>query len=327
MGNKKVYEGFVYRNEQMAGDPATHFLYEFNGPRSVSPLVLINDGITLWHEAASTNEAYDISHLWGLAAQLLGNPGEPPMYSWIEWVRYQVITGNLVPKAWPKGERFPHKGLLISAVYLQEARRLCADSQFERAWHLISIAYYHLGQGTASSTVKNTARAAKHGHAERSADVRELVLIALEKISRDGSATTVNGAKDQVEKLIRELNNKFPEVTEALSKFDESISEKTKGRSLATVKNDVISRVRNLLDTWSLPSGPYPEIAEAFASFSKRRKRNATTAEALSSTTSEGIPLLPVDDFYIRFISHVGDDFDLVTKCSVDGIETTLKRR
>ena len=78
------------------------------------------------------------------------------MYSWVEWLRYRITTGAFIPAQWKKRKPFPYKAVLISAIYFNEAKRLCDEGNLERAWHIIALAYYHLGLGSTSSTATNT---------------------------------------------------------------------------------------------------------------------------------------------------------------------------
>lgn len=293
------------------GEPLTHFFYEYQGERSVDPLMLIDSGITLWHEHVYTNEAHDNSHLWDLADCLLNGRQDAPMYSWIEWLRYRITIGTLVPAQWNSRKPYPYKGLLISAIYLQEARRLCTQGDTSRAWHVIAMAYYHLGLNTAPTTLQNTARAAKVMHANRSEKVRALVLGALERIRRDGSATSIESAKDKVIELLREKESK---IKDWLNEFETLVPQNTKGRTPSTLKNDVFARIRNMLDNWSLPSGPYPDIAVAFSHFSKRKHR-ADSSSLNDRTTSEDVP---IDDseYYLRLINFLEDGQVLTVKLS-----------
>ncbi|CAN4280806.1 hypothetical protein LJR125_003714 [Pseudoxanthomonas sp. LjRoot125] len=312
MVDTKSKEGISFQDSLTSGEPLTHFFYEWQGERAVEPLLLIENGVTLWHEHIYTDEAYDNSYLWDLAKEIVEDHGDTPMYSWAEWVRYQITTGAFIPAQWDSRKAYPYKGLLISAIYFQEARRLCAQGNPERAWHLIALAYYHLGLNTGLSTRQNTSRAAKVMHAARTEKVRALVLGALDKVRRDGSARSMESAKDQVVELMRE---KHDQIKHWLNEFDTLVPEKTKGRTVAKQKNDVFVRIRNMLDNWSLPSGPYPDIAEAFSHFSKR-KRTPPHAEAFNPrATSENVPI-DESDFYLRLINFWDDGTVLTVKVS-----------
>lgn len=269
------------------GEPLTHIFYEYEGEQSIHPETLINSGITLWHENVYSNEAHDNRGLWQLAETLLNERHKTPMYSWVEWLRYRITKGELVPETWDVHKPYPYKGLLISAIYFHEARRICAAGDSTRAWHIAAMAYYHLGLNTNSSTLKNTSRAAQMRHAARSEKIRMLVLEGLDIIASKGTAGSIAQAKDQVVDLLREKNKGV--VRDWLNEFDTLVPEKTKGRTTGSQKNDVLDRIRNLLDAWSLPSGPYPEIAESFSRFNAKKPN--VTRRVEQPATNEDVPL------------------------------------
>lgn len=132
--------------------PKTHFFYEYEGERSIDPAVLVEHGILLWHEQIHANPIDDISPIWAFAATQLEKREETPSHSYLEWLRQQVILNALVPESWNSLEPYPYKGLLISALYLQEARRLCREGESERVWHIVVLAYYYLGLNTVKSS-------------------------------------------------------------------------------------------------------------------------------------------------------------------------------
>lgn len=298
------------RDQPTKSDPLTHCFYEYQGERSVEPELLIENGVSLWHEHVDSDDVHDNSYLWAFATSLLENREATPMYSWIEWVRYQITLGSLTPPQWDSRKPYPYKGLLISAIYLQEARSLCEKGQAARAWHLVALAYYHLGLGTGSGTVRNTSRAAMLMHAARTEEVRALVLGALQKMRADESIRGLEATKDRVVEILRELG---PKAQEWLARFDSLVPENTKGRSDAPIKNDVFDRVRNMLDTWAAPAGPYPEIAEAFSHF-KRMSRASNPAVGLRKTSGQ----LPADDSecFLRVINFFEDGGVLTIRIS-----------
>lgn len=313
MGNKKGNEAGSQQDLLSSGEPITHFFYEYQGERAVEPLLLIENGITLWHEHIYANEAHDNNYLWELARSIVEDREDTPAYSWVEWVRYRITTGAFVPAQWGNLRPYPYKGLLISAIYLQEAKRLCAGGQSDRAWHIIALAYYYLGLNTASSMTQNTSRAAQIMHAGRTEKIRALVLAALDKIKNDESARSMEEAKDRVVELIRSKRD-MPPVQHWLNEFDTLVPERTKGRTSAKHKNDVLVRIRNMLDNWSLPSGPYPDIAEAFSFFSKRKKgKNVPTAN--DRTTCDSVPI-EESDYYLRLINFLDDGEVMTVKLS-----------
>ena len=312
MAATKSQDGASMKDSLANGEPITHFFYEHQGERSVEPLMLIDTGITLWHEHIYTNEVYDNSHLWELANRLLDARQDTPMYSWVEWLRYRITTGALVPSEWDSGKPYPYKGLLISAVYFQEAERLCLQGDPNRAWHVTAMAYYHLGLNTAASTRENAAKAAKMKHAAISEKMRVLVHGALDRIKRDGSANSIESAKDQVIELLRK--NEKGLLKDWLNEFETLVPKATKGRTESKLKNDMFARIRNMLDNWCLPSGPYPDIAEAFSHFS-RRKRKSKSSAIKDSPTSACIPI-DESEYYLRLISILEDGRMLTVKVS-----------
>ena len=280
-------------------EPLTHFFYEREGDCAVSPRLLVENGVTLWHEAVFTNEVYDNSYLWEVARKIVENRAETPMHSWVEWARYRITLGSFVPRQWGRRRPYPYKGLLISAIYLQESRRLCEEGQLDRAWHIIALAYYHLGLNTSRSTALNTSKAAQVMHAGRTEKVRALVLGVLETIQLDGTTSSITAAKDKVVDVLKARNKGL--IKDWLNEFDTLVPEKTKGRTEAKDKNDVFLRIRNMLDNWALPSGPYPEIAEAFSRFSKQ-KPPVSRHVSVTRVTSEDVPK-EAKNYFLRLIS------------------------
>lgn len=314
MKNTRNPNESLERRLMSSNDPLTHFFYERAGECTVPPCFLVENGIHLWHEAVASNDAHDNSYLWEEAQAIVNASCETPIYSWVEWVRYRITRGAIVPKRWGSHRPYPYKGLLISAVYFLEARRLCEQGNSDRVWHIIALAYYHLGLNSSRSTVRNTSKAAQVMHAERTEKIRVMVLWALEKIRTDGTASSISEAKDQVVDLIRALGKQKDKVIEDwLNEFDTRVPENTKGRSEASQKNDVYERIRNMLDNWSLPSGPYLEIKEAFSHFSKRKSRGTDQATS-EGTTSENFEAEEPTCF-LRLISYT-DEFTVTEKLS-----------
>lgn len=301
MATTKNAEDASMQNALTSGEPITHFFYEYQGERSVDPSMLVKTGIAMWHEHIYTNESHDNSPLWELAESLLEARQDTPMYSWVEWLRYRITTGDFVPEQWDNRKAYPYKGLLVSAIYFQEARRLCLQGNSDRTWHIITMAYYHLGLNTAASTTQNTSRAAQMMHARRTEKLRALVLAALDKIKNDQLADSVEGAKDKVIMLLHDWHKRNSDTREWIDEFDASVSKETKERTEAKQKNDVFDRIRNLLDTWSLPSGPYLEISESFSRFSKR-KRKVGARIANARVTNEEVPV-DESDCYLRLVN------------------------
>lgn len=302
MKSRRGLDESLERRLMSSNDPLTHFFYERAGECTVPPCLLVENGIHLWHEAVASNDAHDNSYLWEEAQAIINGPRERPFHSWVEWVRRSITLGGTVPKRWGSHRPYPYKGLLISAVYFLEARRLCEQDVGDRVWHIIALAYYHLGLNSSRSTTRNTSRAAQVMHAGRTEKIRAMVLGALNKIRADGTATSISAAKDQVVDLLRKHEDKFKDW---LNEFEVLVPDTTKGRSAATEKNDVFVRIRNMLDNWSLPSGPYPEIAEAFSQFSKRKSRG-TDQSTSKGTTSENFEV-EEPAYFLRLISFTDE--------------------
>lgn len=296
-------------------EPITHFFYEHEGPRPVEPLLLIGNAITLWHENVYTNDTHDNAYVWEHARSLVLTPQPTPSHSWVEWLREKITMGLMVPPEWDSRKPFPYKGLFISAVYLHEARRLCEQGESDRAWHIVAMAYYHLGLSTPRSTILNTTKAARLMHAARTEKLRAVVLGTIDAIRQKGVEDSIEGAKNRVVEVLRQIAMKDSEVASWFTEFDAMVSDKVKGRTMAKEKNDVFDRIRNLLDKWALPSGPYPEIAEAFSAFSKRARKPNANNHASRVETTEGIEL-DHSDYYLRLVHYVGDEFRLTTKLS-----------
>lgn len=309
MTTKSPLEEQITRNE-----PTTHFFYEHEGPRAVDPWLLIRDAIVLWHENVYANDTHDNIYLWEYAKSRVDQPQPTPSHSWVEWLRQRIILGSINPPRWNTRKPFPYKGLLISAIYLHEARRLCDQGQEDRAWHIIAMAYYYLGQNTPRNTSQNAARAAKLMQAARTENLRGMVLGALDVINEKKSANSIKEAQDQVIEVLRSLA-KDPNVSSWIAEFDAAVSDKVKGRRTGAFKSDVLNRLRESLETWALPSGPYPEIAEAFACFNKRDRKRTPSKHVVPPENSEGIEL-DDSDYYLRFVHYLGDEFLLTQKLS-----------
>lgn len=302
--------------ESLTGnDPITHFFYEYEGPRSVEQTLLIENAIVLWHEAVYSNNTHDNAYIWEHAKSLVYAPQPTPSHSWVEWLRQQITLGSEVPPMWDSRKAFPYKGLFISAIYLHEARRLCGQGESDRAWHIVAMAYYHLGLSTPHSTIQNTAKAAQLMHAARTEKLRGMVVGTLDAIEKNGAEDSIEGAKNRVVEILRKVAAKNPEVASWLAEFDAMVSDKVKGRTAAKHKNDVFDRIRNLLDKWALPSGPYPEISKAFSAFSKRTRKLEGNNHVPRAETTEGIEL-DDSDFYLRLVHYLGDEFRLTVKVS-----------
>lgn len=279
-----------------SSSPKTHFFYEYEGERSVDPSVLIASGVTLWHEQMLSNEVHDTSHLWAHACALLDARVDSPIYSHIEWLRYQITMGVIAPEKWDHSKPYPYKGMLISAIYFLEARRLCEEGREDRAWHVIAIAYYHLGINTTPTTTQSAANAALIKHAKRSEYLRALVMAFLKIVKEEDSAKSIN---DAIEEIIKLFENK-PKAMAGLDEFDKSIPDNTKHEK----ENDALERLRVTLKNWAAPKGPYPEIAAAFSHFRKRKGKSTDNLTSTSNTRTTSAEV-PVDEsnYYMRLIN------------------------
>lgn len=287
--------------------PRTHFLYEFEGEMAVDPSVLVEHGILLWHEQIHANELDDVSPLWAFAEAELAKRGRALTHSDLEWLRQQVIVNALAPESWSKLEPYPYKGLLISALYLQEARRLCHNGDTGRVWHVIALAYYNLGLNTTQSASYAFASYAAKEKAEDSEYKRAIVLQVLKRLESDKSITSVAEARRAVIKFIESYKSKDGKyvLLSELEKLDRLTPKKSKHSD----NNDAIDRLENTLKSWSSPKGPYPEMAEAFAVFD-RKKAPPTLVDMpdLSSTrtTSEAFEF-ETADYHTRIFNLLAD--------------------
>ena len=148
-------------------------------------------------------------------------------------------------------------------------------------------------------------------HSTRTENLRALVLGCLDKIQADGTADSIESAKDRVIDLMREKEGL---IKHWLDEFDAMIPGRTKGRTRGQIKNDVFERIRNTLDNWSLPTGPYPEIAEAFSTFSKK-KNGSRPCSVAQRTTPEDMAVEEAE-YYLRLISYLEDGYIHIVKLS-----------
>ncbi|MBD8898572.1 hypothetical protein [Rhodanobacter sp. DHG33] len=270
------------------GAPKTHIFYEYEGERPVDPLQMVRDGGLLWWEQAQNNleHSREVHRLWNEAEALLSQRQETLTHSYVEWLRYRVIIGALDPtKSFKQKKPYAYRGMLISAIYLQEAERLCAEGDTGRVWHLIATAYYHLGMNTTPSTTELTARAAKKKHEDSVGLRRAIVLVTLEIIGeqqkKKQTIRTIEDAKDEVIKLI--YSNK------AVLADLEQLDAKTLNRKAGS---DALDRFRGLLDAWASPNGPHPDIAEAFSIYDQKKrapKREDTSRKVWASAVDPGV--------------------------------------
>lgn len=298
--------------------PRTHFFYEYEGERTVDPSVLVENGILLWHEQIHANVLDDVSSLWAYAETLLESRDHPHAQSYLECLRQEVIVNARAPDSWNKLEPFPYKGLLISALYLQEARRLCDSGDTGRVWHIIALAYYNLGLNTTQSASSAFATYAAKEKAEDSEYKRAIVLQILKRLESDKSITSVAEARRAVIKFIESYKSK--DGKHVLLSELEKLDRLTPKNSKHSDNNDAIDRLENTLKSWSSPKGAYPEMAKAFAVF-HRKKARPTSAESpdLSSirTTSEAFEFETVE-YHTRIFNLFADGKVLSLRFSHD---------
>lgn len=290
-----------------SGAPATHIFYEYQGARAVAPLRLVMDGMTLWREQAESNREHkrEVLRLWNDAEALLAKRQETLTHSYVEWLRYQSTMGALDPKKSLKQKKpYAYRGMLVSAIYLQEAMRLCDEGDTGRVWHLIATAYYHLGMNTTPSTTELAARAAKKRHKEAIELRRALVLVPLEVIEKrqrkKRTIRNIEDAKDEVINLIH--SNK---ATRAELEQLDAISANRKAGS------DALDRFRSLLDEWASPNGPHPDIAEAFSVYDQK-KRTPKVVDKGPKVRASAVD--PDITHYMRMVHHMEDGAILETE-------------
>lgn len=260
--------------------PRTHFLYEYEGERAVDPSLLVEHGILLWHEQIHANELDDVSPLWAFAEAELEKRGQATTHSDLEWLRQQVIVNALVPESWNKLEPYPYKGLLISALYLHEARRLCRNGDTDRVWHIITLAYYNLGLNTVKSASQAMAFYAAKARSEDTEFKRRIVLEALDKLRNNTKIKSVAEAKRAVIGFIQGYKDKNGKhvLLDKLRELDGgSTEERLTERAKSNADDRATARLEATLNSWASPKGPYPEMAEAFAAFDAK-KAPLTTA-------------------------------------------------
>ncbi|WP_426701655.1 hypothetical protein ACPPVV_01170 [Rhodanobacter sp. Col0626] len=312
MKSKKITQkllkevGLAYSNA-----PRTHFFYEYQGERAIDALLMIENGINLWHEQMLNIPERDVSHLWAYAAELLASRRDTLMYSHVEWLRYQITMGIIVPEKWDRRRPYPYKWMLISAVYFQEARRLCEEGGTDRAWHVVTMAYYQLGMNTNPSLTQAVAKAAKARHSEASMSKRAFVLAALDQVKRAGSAKSIPDAIEKVYDLIAGSKT----ATQTLDEIEGLTPEAAEHAEA----DDAVERLRGTLKSWARPDGPYPEMSDAFSYFDSEKTQPSTFRP-----TDEGIPSERLPDectHYMRTVSYMNNGDVLTAEISRDASE------
>lgn len=257
-------------------EPTSYFTYEQLGERAVDPETLIETAKALWFQCA---EGYDVSELWRVAYELLESQESSPAFSWAEHLRVSIIMGGTVPRGWKDSSSFPFKGLLISAIYLQEAERALKSTVPDRAWHLIAIAYYHLGLNTIESELMAKARKRADKNAEVTEEARALVLGALAWVEKNRSPKSIAEAQEFVYQIMTEKGEALDKLLFAYAdKANIAVSLPSSERRF-----QALQRIATMMRDWALPTSPYPEIAQRFAQFNQRKGASCppnTPAEA-----------------------------------------------
>lgn len=296
--------------------PSTHFFYEYDGEREVLPGKMVSHAILLWHEQMLANPLDDTSHLWEFAASLLDQDELPAMCSRLEWLRFQVVIGGLTPDSWKSSDPYPYKGMLIAALYIQEARRLCEEEDpTHRLWHVISMAYYNLGLNSRLSAKKTFAYYSVKDKAEDSEDRRVYVLEVLKRLQGNPKITSIEKAKDAVIDFICTHKNKDGELAllAAFEKLDRYVPEGNKHNK----DNNAMDRLRNTLDDWARPNGPYPQMAEAFAAFRRKTSKTASSPPSAPRSTQENIEI-STKEFHTRIVLTGSTEFERILHFSND---------
>jgi hypothetical protein len=289
--------------------PKTHVFYEYQGERAVDPLRLVMDGITLWSEQAHNNLEHkrEVLRLWNDAEALLAKRQETLTHSYVEWLRYQITMGSHDPKKSLKQKKpYAYRGMLISAIYFQEAKKLCAEGNSDRVWHIIAMGYYHLGMSTTPSATQLNAKAAKIRHKEAVEIRRALALVTLEIINeqqkKKQTVKNIEDAKDEIIRLIYSNKKALAEL-ERVDAWAVSRDE----------KNDALGRFRNLLDEWASPNGPHPDIAEALSVYSQKKYTPKTEN---NGPDIPGSVLDPATTHYMRLVNFFEDGHTLTLEIS-----------
>ena len=291
-------------------EPTSYFIYEQLGERAVDPQTMIDSALDLWVQCAAD---YGVTELWEIAQELLDAQTLSREFSWAEHLRMSIIMGSTVPRGWKSASTFPFKGLLISAIYLNEAGRALTSTTPDRAWHLITLAYYHLGLNTTESEPMAQARKLAEKNAAVTEEARALVLGALDFIAKNKSPKSIADAQDMVVNLLEEKGEAIDElllVYADKAKIDPS-SPKPHRRF------EAIGRIRTLMRDWALPTSPYPEIARKFAQFNQRQDASGPANPLPEPPRPEGADgAEPAAGPALEIISIRADGYTLTTRIS-----------
>ena len=291
------------------GAPTTHIFYEYQGERAVDPLRLVMDGETLWSEQAHNNLDHkrEILRLWNDAETLLAKRQGTHTHSYVEWLRYQVTMGVFDPKKSLKQKKpYAYRGMLVSAIYFQEAEKLCAEGNIDRVWHIIAMAYYHLGLNTTPSSTQLTARAARIRHEEAVNMRRALALVPLEIIKeQQKKKPTIKNVEEAIDEVIRLIHSNQKTLAEL-----EQVDALSRNRD---ENSNALDRFRNLLHEWTSPNSPHPDIAEAFSIYDQKEYTPKT------ESNGPGVPgstIEPDTTHYMRLVNFFEDGHRLTLEIS-----------
>jgi hypothetical protein len=291
-------------------EPKSYFIYEQLGERSVDPETLIECAIELWLQCASD---YSVTELWEVAHEMLDSQERSPDVSWAEHLRLSIITGSTVPRGWKDASSFPFKGLLISAIYLREAKFALTSKIPGRAWHLIATAYYHLGLNTTESEPMAQARKLAEKNSSITEEARALVLAALGWVERNRRPRSIAEAQEMVIELLERKGGAIDELL--LVYADKARIDPSQPKTYR--RFDAIQRIRNLMRDWALPTSPYPEIARKFAQFNQRKEASGPATPVPESPRPEGAGgAEPAPGPALEIISIRADGYTLTTRIS-----------
>jgi len=177
-----------------------------------------------------------------------------------------ILNDNLKPNYCKNDSSFPHKGLMISALYFHESKNHLAKNARDDAWSSLTMAYYYLGMNSSPTTVQESASDAARTKSANIGDrLRSLIVEVTRSIPKDGSIKSASAAINLVVEII-ENNTRYKEI---LLEFDSKTPAGTKKPKLSKVPSEPSDRLRNNLQTWMATSSRYPEIVEAFAPFKR----------------------------------------------------------
>jgi len=291
-------------------EPQSYFIYEQLGERVVGPDTLIDNAMDLWFQCAFD---YDVAELWDVAQELLDSNRSSPEVSWPEHLRVSIIMGSTVPRAWKDASSFPFKGLLISAIYVKEAYRALRSPMPDRAWHLIALAYYHLGLNTTESELMAQARKRAEKNAAITEEARALVVAAVDWVAKNRNPRSIAEAQELV-------LGRLVEKEQSIEEFLLLYADKTnidKSLSMSQRRSEALDRIGDRMREWALPRSPFPEISRRFAQFNQRKATEGTpspTTESLQHDDSD--KRMHVSGLALEIVSVRGDGLVQTTRIS-----------